>query len=142
MRVCCPRLVTVHSMRYSQQEPAFSHTDVGKTVEIRGGNVTVNGVGRFVKWGDAKHADCKGKIGSVDEALHGAVNLLAGAAGEKGAWFENPEDGKDWECVFRDCKSVFYDRCSTVLTVVLTPVALSFGCTDYCMISHIDRYTA
>ena len=66
---------------------AFSSADRNKTVEIKDDEVKVDGVVRTVHWGDAKHADCTGKILSVDTKLKGKVKLVDGSE------FENPAGG-------------------------------------------------
>ena len=69
------------------EETAFSSADRNKTVEIKDDEVKVDGVVRTVQWGDAKHADCTGKILSVDTKLKGKVKLVDGSE------FENPAGG-------------------------------------------------
>ena len=64
-------------------ELGFTTADVGKNVRIEGGIVQIDGVLRKVIWGDAKHAECTGKIKSVEEKWKGKVQL------EDGQEFEN-----------------------------------------------------
>ena len=61
----------------------FTNGDVGKTVEIKRGAVTVDGIKQRVDWGESKHPDCNGKIKSVEASVKGHVTL------EDGSVFEN-----------------------------------------------------
>jgi hypothetical protein len=53
----------------------FTTGDVGKTVEVKNGAVTVDGIKRRVDWGESKHPDCNGKIKSVETSVRGHVTL-------------------------------------------------------------------
>jgi hypothetical protein len=68
--------------------PAFSSTDVGVLVEIQAGilNTSIQSLkaARKVHWGTSNHADCVGKIISVDPRVNGVVRL------DSGSEFENP----------------------------------------------------
>ena len=55
----------------------FTKFDEGKTVQILGDKVTVNGIDKAVQWGDAKHGDCSGRILSVDPTVRGKAKLDA-----------------------------------------------------------------
>ena len=64
----------------------ISKADEGKTVEIKDGKLMVDGVARTVQWGRAKkHADCAGKIRSVEPKFMGKVKL-----DDCETFFENP----------------------------------------------------
>ena len=63
--------------------PAFANEDIGKEMSIEGDAVTISGKPRNVKWTDAEHHDCSGKIKSVEEENKGKVRL------ENGQEFEN-----------------------------------------------------
>ena len=63
---------------------SFTVADVGKTVKITGDTVNVANIERSARWGDAKHADCCGKIKSVEGKVNGKVVL------ENEQEFENP----------------------------------------------------
>ena len=65
----------------------FSKSDKGKTVRIRDDSVNVDGLPRDAYWGGAEHADCAGKILSVDPKFKGKVRKLMVA---KSCIFENP----------------------------------------------------
>ena len=54
---------------------AFSTADIGKRVSITGDHVVVNGDGRNITWGDARHSDMQGVIRSVDAKYKGKVIL-------------------------------------------------------------------
>ena len=64
--------------------PAFTSTDIGEKLSIKGDAVTVSGRPRYVKWTDAKHHDCSGKIKSVEEEDKGKVQLADGQEFENG----------------------------------------------------------
>ena len=62
----------------------FSIAHVGKDVKIRGNKLWLDQVVQSVTWDAAKHAECEGKIISVEERLNGRIQL------ENGTEFENP----------------------------------------------------
>ena len=66
--------------------PAFSKTDVGKTVSTTGDDVCFDGKVRKVDWGDAEHTDLMGTIASVKDYYGGEVEL------EDGQKFQNGVD--------------------------------------------------
>ena len=54
----------------------FSTDDVGKTIEIKGGEVCIDGAHRDVQWAPlCPPADCTGIIRSFDPAFKGRVKL-------------------------------------------------------------------
>ena len=63
----------------------FTDSSVGKTIEVEGGRVLVNGVFRFVRWKKGKRpVDGRATIAIVDPDLSGEVYL------NNGTKFENP----------------------------------------------------
>ena len=66
-------------------KPAFTNADIGKEVSIEGDSVKIGGKPRDVKWIDAKHSDCSGKITSVEEKYKGRVRLEDGQEFENGS---------------------------------------------------------
>ena len=73
-----------------KKDAAFSREDVNKTVQIENNRTWVDGVEwtALVRWGQAAHEDCKGKIVSVENnkqsAFMGTVKL------DNGLGFQNP----------------------------------------------------
>ena len=91
----CSRSYLEYTDRTQPQPPrphwhtsaGFTDADLNQTVEIRNGVVRVNGTTRAVRWGDAVHADCTGKIGSVEpnrgtqeRPMRGKVKLYNGTS--------------------------------------------------------------
>ena len=72
---------------------AFSNaSDHGKTVSIKGSMVEVDGKERLVRWGQARHEDCVGKIKNIENGSNGQpgiVTLENSDTGEEET-FENP----------------------------------------------------
>jgi len=66
---------------------ALTAADVGKSIEVVGDSVEVDGVPRGVVWAGAEHADVSGVVASVEEGHMGAVVL------EGGEHFSNPKPG-------------------------------------------------
>merc|ERR550537_1801231 len=71
---------------------AFTPTDIGKTIEIQGDTVKVEGVERRITWGDAEHHNCHATITGVQESLKGNVTIGDGSKtpGAAPSWFQNP----------------------------------------------------
>lgn len=71
---------------------AFTPTDIGKTIEIQGDTVKVEGVQRQITWGDAEHHNCHATITGVQESLKGNVTIGDGSKtpGATPSWFQNP----------------------------------------------------
>ena len=84
---------------------AFTTADVGKTVSVQedrvkvftnGAQDGVDGKVRLVRWDDARHPSCEGRIVSVEPRLHGAVRLAdvrydEGGGARGGLSLQNPE---------------------------------------------------
>ena len=84
-------LQQVYIIGPSVLHPALTNSDVGKEVSIKGHAVEIGGEPRYVRWNDAWHHDCKGKIKSVEEKYKGKVQL------EDEQEFENGADHSgDW----------------------------------------------
>ena len=68
----------VDNLRLLAPLPLFKNTDVGRTVCIRGENVSIDGSTRIGAWGEAKQRDCIGIIKSVEAKPNGRVLLEDG----------------------------------------------------------------
>ena len=66
---------------------ALTKADEGKSIEVVGDSVEVDGVPRGVVWGGARHADVSGVLASVEAGFMGVVVLQGG--GE----LQNPKSG-------------------------------------------------
>ena len=83
----------------SNGKPAFTKSDVGKTVSIKGDAVEIGGYPRYIAWSDAKHHDVFGKIKSVEEMFKGKVQLGDGQELENGGQCLTRTPRRCWDTV-------------------------------------------